>query len=50
MDNALRKTQAENIDVQVARAILSKLPWRSRMICMSGSDIFFDIINQIECK
>ena len=44
MDNAYRKTQIENIDVQIARAVVhfcQNCIWRSRMIHMSDSNIFF---------
>ena len=44
MDNAWHKTQIENIDVQIARAVVhfcQNCLWRSRMIHMSDSDIFF---------
>ena len=44
MDNALRKAQIENIDVQIACAVVhfcQNCLLRSRMIHMSDSDIFF---------
>ena len=44
MDNDLRKTQIENIDVQIARAVVhfcQNCLWRSRMIHISDSNICF---------
>ena len=49
MDNALRKTQIENIDVQVARAFLSKLHLTKQNVCTSDSDIFY-VNKQIKCQ
>ena len=44
MDNASCKTQIENIDIQIARAVVhfcQNCLWRSRMIHISDSDTFF---------
>ena len=44
MDNAERKTQIENIDIRIARAVVHfcrNCLWRSRMIHMCDSDILF---------